>query len=74
MLTDPSTFEPFDPATFGGQRRLVFGAGTGRGAARKLLSRVGGEATDERVETLLDRLAAEGPVELEGALSLAEGV
>ncbi|MDZ7745743.1 MAG: citramalate synthase [Halobacteriales archaeon] len=74
MLTDPATFEPFDPATFGGKRRLVFGAATGRGAARKLLERADREATDERVKRLLDRLATEGPVEIDVALSLAEDI
>jgi isopropylmalate/homocitrate/citramalate synthase len=57
MLDEPSTFEPFDPARFGGERRLLFGASTGAGAARKLLVRAGREPTDDRVEALLARLA-----------------
>ncbi len=57
MLDEPSTFEPFDPARFGGERRLLFGGSTGAGAARKLLERAGREPTDDRVEELLDRLA-----------------
>jgi len=28
MLSDPATLEPFDPAAFGGERRLVFGKPT----------------------------------------------
>ena len=74
MLDHPFVFEPFDPAEFGGSRELVFGAITGRGAARKLLERVDRDPTDERVGALLDRLAAEGPTDLAGALDLARSV
>lgn len=61
MLDELSTFEPFYPAAFGGDRRLVFGADTGRGAARKLLERADRDADEETVAALLDRLAADGP-------------
>ncbi|MFB6126202.1 MAG: LeuA family protein [Halolamina sp.] len=71
MLDDPGVFEPFDPAAFGGRRRLLFGEGTGRGGARKLLARADVEPTDERVTTLLDALTEEGPVETEDAVALA---
>ncbi|MFC7177688.1 hypothetical protein ACFQL2_14890 [Halosegnis marinus] len=74
MLSEPSVFEPFDPAAFGGERHLVFGAGTGRGAARKLLERADREPTDERVAALLERLDEAGPVDLDAALSLASSV
>jgi len=74
MLDHPFVFEPFDPADFGGRRELVFGAITGRGAARKLLERVDREPTDELVASLLDRLEAEGPAGLDGALHLARSV
>jgi isopropylmalate/homocitrate/citramalate synthase len=74
MLDHPFVFEPFDPADFGGSRELVFGAITGRGAARKLLERVDREPTDDRVASLLNRLEAEGPMGLEGALELARSV
>ncbi|MFW5940046.1 MAG: LeuA family protein [Halolamina sp.] len=57
MLDEPSTFEPFDPARFGGERRLLFGASTGAGAARTLLERAGRDPSEARVESLLDRLA-----------------
>ncbi|WP_435068968.1 LeuA family protein [Haloplanus sp. C73] len=70
MLDDPGTFEPFDPATFGGERRLVFGAGSGRGSARALLEAAGVEVTDERVATLLDRLAEAGPLDADAATAL----
>lgn len=72
MLDDPATFEPYDPETFGGERTLLFGAQTGRGAARELLERAGQDTTDERVETLLERLADRGPIECEEALAIAE--
>lgn len=71
MLDEPGAFEPFDPAEFGGRRRLLFGAATGRGGARKLLARVDVEPTDERVSAFLDVLADEGPVETEDAVALA---
>ena len=74
MLEHPFVFEPFDPAEFGGRRELVFGAITGRGATRKLIERVDREPNDELVASLLDRLEAEGPMGLDGALDLARSV
>lgn len=74
MLDEPSAFDPFDPAAFGGDRRLVFGADTGHGAARKLLQRAGRDADGETVAVLLDRLAADGPLGLTGALDAAADV
>ena len=74
MLDDPATFEPFDPAAFGGERRLLFGRSTGRGAARRLLSRVGREPTDGAVDALLAALDAAEDRTLDEALSLAERV
>lgn len=74
MLDNPFVFEPFDPAEFGGERELVFGAITGRGAAEKLLARAGREPTDGRVTALLDRLDAGGPMGLDDALDLARSV
>jgi len=71
MLKDPATLEPYDPAVFGGERRLFFGAATGREGARLLLERAGREPTDEAVSALQTRLADGGPLELEGALALA---
>lgn len=73
MLDDPSTFEPFDPARFGGQRRLLFGSATGSGAARRLLARADREPTDDRVRRLLDRLdEADEELTVEEAVALAE--
>lgn len=72
MLREPSAFEPFDPGTFGGERRLLFGAGTGTTGASTLLSRAGIEPTDERVEAFLSLLEREGPVDEDEALALAE--
>lgn len=56
MLDEPSTFEPFDPAQFGGRRQLLFGSDTGRGAARRILERIERKPTGERVDRLLERL------------------
>jgi isopropylmalate/homocitrate/citramalate synthase len=72
MLRDPGTFEPFDPAAFGGERRLVFGAGSGRGSARALLERAGVEPTDDRVARLLDLLAERGPMDGREASALVD--
>jgi isopropylmalate/homocitrate/citramalate synthase len=75
MLDDPSTFEPFDPAQFGGERQLLFGSATGRGAARHILERVDREVTEDRVERLLDELD-EVPEELtlDEACAVAEDI
>jgi len=72
MLRDPGTFEPFDPATFGGERRLVFGPGSGRGSARSLLEQAGVDPTDDRVERLLDLLAERGPMDAAAATALVD--
>lgn len=71
MLDEPATFEPFDPARFGGRRQLVFGAGTGRSGARKLLELNDVEPTDERVDRFLSLLDEHGPLEREEAAALA---
>ncbi|MFB6172127.1 MAG: LeuA family protein [Haloarculaceae archaeon] len=49
MLREPSTYEAFDPADYGGERALLFGTNTGAGAVRALLAGVGVDPTDERV-------------------------
>jgi isopropylmalate/homocitrate/citramalate synthase len=72
MLRDPGTFEPFDPATFGGERRLVFGPGSGRGSARALLDRADVEPTDDRIARLLDLLAERGPMDADDAIALVD--
>lgn len=71
MLSNPSTLEPFDPATFGGERRLIFGSATGSGGARRLLEQAGVEADEETIERFLDDLAANGPLDLEESIELA---
>lgn len=73
MLEDPETFEPYDPETFGGERRLLFGTQTGREAAKQLLERADTEPTEELVDELLERLAeTDEPVELEEAVAMAD--
>ncbi|MHB9287335.1 citramalate synthase [Halobacteriales archaeon Cl-PHB] len=75
MLADPATFEPYPPDHFGGQRRLLFGAGTGRSGAEALLATAGvPNPEDAVVDELLDRLTAEGPLDREGAVALAGSV
>lgn len=71
MLDDPSVFESFDPERFGGERRLLFGAGTGRTGARKLLERAGIRPTDEQLAEFADMLSRRGPLETDAAISLA---
>lgn len=71
MLEKPDAFEPYNPAAFGGDRSLLFGAKTGRTGARKLLERVNRRPTDDRIETLHETLAERGPVDLDTALELA---
>ena len=72
MLDEPSTFEPFDPAQFGGKRQLLFGNATGRGAARRLLERSDRRVTEERIERLLEQLQTDSQeLSLDEAISLA---
>ncbi|WP_254837804.1 homocitrate synthase/isopropylmalate synthase family protein [Natronomonas marina] len=71
VLDDPSAFEAFDPETVGGRRRLVFGESTGREGARRLLERAGQEPSEDAIESLLERLSEEGPIELDEALAFA---
>jgi isopropylmalate/homocitrate/citramalate synthase len=70
MFEEPSLFEPFDPARFGGERTLTFGSGTGREAARMILERNGIDPTGTRVETLLTEFAEREPLTLSEAESL----
>lgn len=71
MLSDPAALEPYDPGAFGGRRRLIFGTPTGKSGARKLLERRGIGSDEDTVEAFADRLAQEGPLDLEDALALA---
>lgn len=72
MLEEPSLFEPFDPARFGGERTLIFGEGTGRGGATKLLAQVGVDPTDDQVTQFLKLLEEHGPMDQTAAQELAE--
>ena len=71
MLDEPSAFEPFDPARFGGKRLLMFGEQTGRGAARTLLERAGRAPSDALISAFRAELSAQGPVGTEKALDIA---
>ncbi|MFB6297582.1 MAG: LeuA family protein [Salinirussus sp.] len=68
MLSEPSTFEPFDPATFGGERTLLFGPGTGESGAAALLDRAGVDGDPAAFRALLER---EGPLTRQEAVALA---
>lgn len=73
MLDEPAVYEAFDPGSFGGERRLLFGPSSGQGAARRLLARAGAEPTDEAVEQFLDELhGLDEHVDLETATEMAE--
>lgn len=71
MLSNPDSLEPFNPATFGGERRLIFGSNTGTGGARQLLERAGVDPDEETVESYLEALAANGPLDLDESVVLA---
>jgi len=68
MLAEPSTFEPFDPARFGGERTLLFGEGTGRSGAAALLAEAG---VDADTAAFLALLREEGPLDREESVALA---
>ena len=75
MLDVPATFEPYDPATFGGQRQLVFGEETGRGAARRLLNRAGRDPeNDALVAALVEHFHREGPMSQDAAEEAAREI
>jgi isopropylmalate/homocitrate/citramalate synthase len=75
MLADPATFEPYPPERFGGERRLLFGSGTGRSGAVALLEAADVPDPDAAVvEALLSRLESEGPVDRAAAVDLARDV
>lgn len=73
MLDEPTVYEAYDPGAFGGERRLLFGPSSGKGAARRLLIRAGGDPTDDEVEQFLDELHdLDEHVDLETAAGMAE--
>ncbi|WP_122088712.1 LeuA family protein [Halalkalicoccus subterraneus] len=71
MLSDPATLEPYDPAIFGGIRKLIFGKPTGKTAIRKLLERADIQPTEDRVSTFGTLLTEQGPLDQNEALALA---
>lgn len=68
MLSEPGTFEPFDPAIFGGERMLLFGSGTGESGAAVLLEQADIEAEPA---VFLNLLEQEGPLTRDEAVALA---
>ncbi len=72
MMDEPAVYEAFDPSQFGGERHLLFGPSSGRGAARRLLERTGADPTDDTVQALLTRLhGLDDHISLDDALSIA---
>lgn len=76
MLQEPSTYEPFEPANYGGRRDLLFGRDTGRGAVRTLLEEVDVEPTAEETAALLETIQTaaeekEAPLRADEARALA---
>lgn len=77
MLKDTSTFEPFDPAEVGGERRYVLGKHSGSGLIESVLAESGTEVRDGDVaellswvrETAIQRRGPVEPAELLAALS-----
>lgn len=74
VLEAPSTFEPFDPARFGGRRQLRFNERTTHETARRLLERADRSPNDAAVDTLLEQISERGPIGLDEALTLASDV
>lgn len=74
MLDEPAVYEAFDPAEFGGERRLLFGPSSGKGSARRLLERAGEQTpTDDEIEAFLGELRRlDEHVRYEAALAMAE--
>jgi isopropylmalate/homocitrate/citramalate synthase len=56
MIDEPSTFEPFDPAQFGGERRLLFGPSSGHKSARLILEESNVAPSEENTAVFLEHL------------------
>lgn len=74
MLTDPGTFEPFDPERFGGERSLVVGQGSGRRTVAAMFEAVGEPVTDERIEAVLERLDDDNRLSVDEAKRTVQAV
>lgn len=74
MLTDPGTFEPFDPSRFGGERTLLFGQGSGRQTVAAMFEAVGESVTDERINLALERFADDRQLSLAEAKEIVRSV
>lgn len=58
VLKDPALYEPFDPDTVGGRRRVTVGKHSGRAAVRHLLALHGVQIDDTAAERVLARVRA----------------
>jgi homocitrate synthase NifV len=59
LAKDPRTYEPFDPALVRGERRLLLGRQSGRGAVRQACLRLGMVADAGTIDRLVARLRAQ---------------
>lgn len=51
LQKDPQTYEPYNPESVGGRRKMLFGAKSGRVAVLQEIYGTGGEATGKNIET-----------------------
>lgn len=73
MIDYPSTFEPFDPAQFGEERRLLFGPSSGHKSARRILEEAAIDPSEENVSVFLDQLhGLDEHIEFADAVALAK--
>ncbi|GAA1276904.1 hypothetical protein GCM10009677_33480 [Sphaerisporangium rubeum] len=61
MLRDPSTYEFVEPALFGRERSMLIARHSGRAVLRHILSRIGVEVSDDKLEELYRRHITERP-------------
>ena len=59
MLRDTSTFEPFDPASVGGERQLLVGKHSGRAVIKAVLGEAAQDMSNATLDLLLERVRQE---------------
>jgi 2-isopropylmalate synthase len=60
VLKDPRTYEPFDPALLGRERRIVIDKYTGKRAVAARLQEYGVEAQEQELEAIVEEIKAVG--------------
>ena len=56
ILKDPGTYEPFDPALLGGERRIVIDKYTGKSAVSSRLAEYGIEVSASELDVIVSRI------------------